>query len=91
MQKTATAATLHTFVADGGDMVANEAWRLTVRTGELLMTRYACTDGRYSWALAGPCTCGGAHEVDAFEVTTDADPDLVQPRLFGIAWSWCPA
>jgi hypothetical protein len=72
-------------------MLPNEAWRLGSPDSSLVMHRWACTDGRYSWGLSGPCPiCGVEHDHHAFEVTVESDPDVVQPILFDRSYVLCP-
>jgi hypothetical protein len=85
-------------------MLDDEAWRLGERepnTDLLIVSRLACTDGRYSWLIEGPCpcsTCTGAQHLDAkaagwcysFEVTREPDPDVMVPALLHLAVAECP-
>jgi hypothetical protein len=70
-------------------LLPNEAWRLGSPESLIIMHRWACTDGRYSWGLRGPCPLCGEHDVDVFFVGPESDPDAVQPRLCADADDAC--
>lgn len=63
-------------------MLPNGTWRVGAPDSPLLMHRWACTDGRYTWQIHGPCPLCGGHDVDEFHLGDQADPDIVQPILF---------